>query len=100
MFPAAATSYEKPLEELKRLADTGGARVKKSLFQKRAKVHPTTFVGPGMVERVGEAAQEVGAELLIADNDLSPAQAWKEARQLWEEDGPDGPDGGSGGPDA
>ena len=32
--------------------------------------------------------------------DLSPAQAWKEARQLWEEDGPDGPDGGSGGPDA
>jgi GTPase len=76
VFPDASTSYEKPLEELKRLADTAGARVKKSLFQKRVKVHPTTFIGPGMVDRVGEAATEVGAELLIADNDLSPAQAF------------------------
>ncbi|HVY60407.1 MAG TPA: GTPase HflX, partial [Planctomycetota bacterium] len=76
VFPEPKPGYEKPLEELKRLADTAGARVKSSLVQKRAKVHPTTFVGPGMVERINEVAQEVGAELLIADNDLSPAQAF------------------------
>jgi hypothetical protein len=43
-----------------------------------------------------------GAKFFPMDPDLSPAQAWKEARQLWDEgpDGPSGPDGGSGGPDA
>jgi GTP-binding protein HflX len=76
VFPASAPTYEKPLEELKRLADTAGARVKSSLVQKRERVHPTTFVGPGMVERMGAVAEEVGADLLIADNDLSPAQAF------------------------
>ena len=41
-----------------------------------------------------------GAKFFPMDPDLSPAQAWKEARQLWDEgpDGPSGPDGGSGGP--
>ncbi len=76
VLPDESPTYEKPLEELKRLADTAGARVKGSLIQKRQRVHPTTFVGPGMVERIGEKADEVGAELLIADNDLSPAQAF------------------------
>lgn len=44
-----------------------------------------------------------GAKYFPMDPDLSPAQAWKEAQQLWDDDGPDGPsgpDGGSGGPDA
>ena len=77
VLPARGTpTYEKPLEELKRLADTAGARVKRSLVQRRERVHPTTFVGPGMVEKIGEAAVETGADLLIADNDLSPAQAF------------------------
>jgi GTP-binding protein HflX len=77
VFPARGTpTYEKPLEELKRLADTAGARVKRSMVQRRERIHPTTFVGPGMVEKIGEAATETGADLLIADNDLSPAQAF------------------------
>jgi len=44
--------------------------------QRRAKVDAATFVGEGMVTRIGEVADEVGARLLIADMDLSPSQAF------------------------
>lgn len=39
-------------------------------------MHPATFVGRGFVERLGDVAREVEADILIADNDLSPAQAF------------------------
>ncbi|MHC4390988.1 MAG: GTPase HflX [Planctomycetota bacterium] len=70
-----APSYEAPLQELERLAETAGATVTKKIAQKRQRAHPATFVGPGFVERVNEAADEFEADVLIADNSLSPAQA-------------------------
>jgi GTP-binding protein HflX len=76
VLPAGPSTYEKPLEELARLADTAGADVRQSLFQNRQQVHPATFVGRGFVERIGEVARAVEADILIADNDLSPAQAY------------------------
>ena len=76
ILPTDAPTYEKPLEELSRLADTAGARVKGALVQRRQRVDATTFVGEGMVTRLGEVATESGAGLLIADNDLSPSQAF------------------------
>ncbi len=50
--------------------------MRKSLFQKRDRVNPATFVGRGFVARLGEAAEETSADILIADNDLSPKQAF------------------------
>jgi GTP-binding protein HflX len=76
ILPDDPATYEKPLDELRRLADTAGARVQGALVQRRARVDPSTFVGSGMVARLGEVATEVGADLLIADNDLSPSQAF------------------------
>jgi GTP-binding protein HflX len=75
-LPGQSASYEKPLEELARLADTAGAEVRKGLFQKRERASPATFVGRGFVERLGEVALEERADILIADNDLSPKQAF------------------------
>ena len=81
ILPTDAPSYEKPLEELARLADTAGAQVTRGLVQKRNRIHPTTYVGRGMVDRLGEVAEQVRADILIADNDLSPAQAWNIERR-------------------
>ncbi len=68
--------YEKPLEELARLADTAGAIVERTIFQKRDRIHPATFVGRGLAEQLGKVASELDVRLLISDNDLSPAQAF------------------------
>ena len=62
------------LEELQRLADTAGARVVGTMTQRRRAVHPGTYVGHGKVEELQALAIEHRANVVIFDNDLSPAQ--------------------------
>src|SRR5439155_11686218 len=62
------------LEELALLADTAGARVLGTLTQRRSRVHPATFIGKGKVEELKALAAERDADLVIFDDDLSPAQ--------------------------
>ena len=45
-------------------------------MQKRDRPHATTFVGPGFVDALRDEADDQSASLLIADNDLSPSQAY------------------------
>ena len=62
------------LEELARLADTAGAEVVGTLTQQLDRPHPGTYLGSGKVEELKERIQELGATLVIFDDELSPAQ--------------------------
>ena len=63
-----------PLEELEGLAATAGLRVAGELTQRREKPDAATYLGHGKVEELTRMAAAVNADLIIFDNDLSPAQ--------------------------
>ena len=65
---------ERSLDELALLADTAGATVVDVLVQRRGTIHPATFLGKGKVEELKELAERKDAEVVIFDDDLSPAQ--------------------------
>jgi len=65
---------EEHLDELAQLADTAGAQVVGRAVQARKSPDAATFVGKGKAEEIGKAAHELGAELLLFDDDLSASQ--------------------------
>jgi len=62
------------LEELRRLADTAGARVLGELVQRRGGVHPPTFLGKGKLADLKALVGELEADLVLFNDDLSPSQ--------------------------
>jgi len=62
------------LEELRQLADTAGARVVATVTQRRRTIHPGTYIGHGKVEQLRAVARANRANVIIFDNDLTPAQ--------------------------
>ena len=62
------------MEELARLTETAGAHVKGSITQRVRRVDPSTFVGSGKVAQIRTRGNSLGAEVIIFDADLSPAQ--------------------------
>ena len=67
-------SFQDTLAELARLVDTAGGDVLQTLWQKRSRIHPQTVVGEGKVQEIALTAQILGANLIVFDRDLSPAQ--------------------------
>ena len=65
---------DRSLDELALLADTAGANVAGVLVQRRGTIHPATFLGKGKVAELKTLAESSDAELVIFDDDLSPAQ--------------------------
>lgn len=66
---------EDPLEELAALAKTAGVVcIPERVVQRRDRPDVTTYVGKGTVERLGELLAAEQANVVIFDNDLSPAQ--------------------------
>ncbi len=65
---------EEHLVELAELAQSAELEVAGQAVQAAAKPHARTFVGPGKAEEVGSAARQLGADLLVFDDDLSPSQ--------------------------
>lgn len=63
-----------PLEELRGLATTAGAHVVGGLTQKRQKINPGTYIGKGKLLELQEQSKAVDTDVIIFDNDLSPAQ--------------------------
>ncbi|NQU75995.1 MAG: GTPase HflX [Planctomycetes bacterium] len=63
-----------PLGELRSLAKTAGALVVDEMFGKRRKIDPAYYVGSGKAEEIAERAEAAEADVVIFDNDLSPAQ--------------------------
>jgi GTP-binding protein HflX len=66
---------EEHLEELAQLADTAGAQVVGRAVQARKAPDPATSIGKGKAEEIAAQARELGADLLIFDDDLSGSQA-------------------------
>jgi len=63
-----------PLEELRGLATTAGARVVGELLQRRIKINPASYIGKGKLAELQEQVQAADADVVIFDNDLSPGQ--------------------------
>jgi GTP-binding protein HflX len=63
-----------PLEELRGLATTAGALVVGGLTQRRQRIHPGTYIGKGKLEELKQQSEAADADVIIFDNDLSPAQ--------------------------
>lgn len=62
------------LEELALLADTAGVEVVGEITQKLARIHPAFFIGRGKAEQLARQAAELGASLVIFDDELGPGQ--------------------------
>ncbi len=62
------------LDELASLADTAGVTTLETCWQAREKPHPGTFIGKGKVQEVKMLAEELAADVVIFDTELTPAQ--------------------------
>lgn len=63
-----------PLAEINALAATAGAEVVDSVVQNLSRPQPGTYMGRGKVGEVASRANELDVDVVIADNELSPAQ--------------------------
>lgn len=70
----SARVAEEHLEELGRLADTAGAVVVGTLVQRLDSPHPKYYIGEGKAEELRDRIRAAGADLVIFDEELSPAQ--------------------------
>jgi GTP-binding protein HflX len=66
---------ETSLRELRRLADTDGLAVVDTLVQSRVRPDPATYIGSGKAGDLAAAVERCAADVVIADGELSPAQA-------------------------
>lgn len=69
-----ANSHSGILEELSGLVETAGATVVAKLTQKRDSPDKTTYIGQGKVEQLEQLVSASEADVVVFDNDLSPAQ--------------------------
>lgn len=80
---ASKIDKDHALNELRGLVKTAGVHVVGSIVQIRDQPHPSTCLGKGKLEELKRLVQSTGAELVIFDNNLTPAQG----RNLEEESG-------------
>lgn len=65
---------DRSLDELERLADTAGAVVVGRLTQRLERPVPKSFIGSGKVEELKSLVGRLEADVVIFDEDLTPAQ--------------------------
>lgn len=68
------TRFQYSLDELASLTETAKGEVLTSITQKRPRIHPATYIGKGKVEELKVLADEVEADLIIFNDELSPSQ--------------------------
>jgi GTP-binding protein HflX len=69
-----AEVVEANLDELAQLVDTAGADVVARTVQRRTSPDPATFIGRGKAHELAELAEQVDADTVVFDDELSPAQ--------------------------
>lgn len=67
-------TQDDPLEELHGLATTAGTHVVDELIQRRSTPDHSTYLGKGKVEELRLMVERHDADVVIFDNDLTPAQ--------------------------
>jgi len=70
----ALTDAEESLAELEELAASAGIVVQDRIIQRRQAIDPRTVVGRGKLEELLIRALQLGADMLLFDRELSPAQ--------------------------
>ena len=65
---------EQSIDELAGLADAAGATVVLKMIQERPTPDPATFIGSGKLDELASECGRVAADLVIFDNELTPAQ--------------------------
>ena len=68
---------EESLSELAELLDTAGGEAVGRVIQNLESINKATYVGKGKVEEIKELAEELGADGIVCDDELSPAQLSK-----------------------
>src|SRR5689334_1975979 len=62
------------LAELAALAETAGSQVLEGLIQRRDRPDPSTYIGSGKAAELRDVVVATGADTVICDGELSPAQ--------------------------
>jgi GTPase len=70
----ALLTAEESLAELERLGETSGVDVVAKIVQSVKRIHPGTFIGAGKIAEVRDLVRSLAANLVIFDDELSPAQ--------------------------
>ena len=70
----SAADADASLAELAALAETAGSEVLEGLIQRRDKPDPSTYIGSGKAQELREVVLATGADTVICDGELSPAQ--------------------------
>jgi GTPase len=70
----SAADNQASLAELAALAETAGSQVLDGLIQRRDKPDPSTYIGSGKAQELREVVLATGADTVICDGELSPAQ--------------------------
>jgi GTP-binding protein HflX len=78
-------TLEDSLDELALLAKTAGVRAIARITQRLESPNPATLIGTGKVEELRMAVTELGANVVIFDDELSPRQQRELEKELGEE---------------
>ncbi len=70
----SAADAEASMAELAALAETAGSQVLDGLIQRRDKPDPATYIGSGKTVELRQTVLATGADTVICDGELSPAQ--------------------------
>lgn len=65
---------EESLTELEELLETAGGETVGRVIQNLESINKATYVGKGKVDEIRELAEELGADGIVCDDELSPAQ--------------------------
>ena len=65
---------EESLSELEELLETAGGETVGRVIQNLESINKATYVGKGKVDEIRELAEELGADGIVCDDELSPAQ--------------------------
>jgi GTPase len=69
-----AADNQASMAELAALAETAGSQVLEALIQRRDRPDPSTYIGSGKAQELREVVLATGADTVICDGELSPAQ--------------------------
>jgi GTP-binding protein HflX len=82
LTPHAHLTLEESLDELASLTASAGGRVVERIVQEREQYDPAFLIGTGKLHELKELTQEIQADLVIFDENLSPAQQRNIERKL------------------
>ena len=73
-FGNGSSQLASNLKELNGLAETAHYNVISTISQKLTRINPKSFIGKGKVEEVSQLIKQFSADIVIFDENLSPAQ--------------------------